>query len=227
MKIEKITTKAHCNTCGPGKSHEILHSEKTKWVSDEDQIFGGDTYETLKCGGCAEVKLRHRSWFSENDDDDITYFPALLFRRKPEWFNELRRLKKDEKFVLRLLKEIYVALQYDLPALALMGVRALLERVMISKTGDQGTFMENITEFEKIGHVSHLQRARLATILEAGHATMHRGYEPEKNDVITALDLTEHIVQTVYLHDAKINELKERVPPRPPRPPKKKAAPSI
>lgn len=67
-----------------------------------------------------------------------------------------------------------MALQHDLPALAVMGIRALLEAVMISKAGDHGTFSENIAEFEKLGYVSKLQRARLETILEAGHATIHR-----------------------------------------------------
>lgn len=85
---------------------------------------------------------------------------------------------------------------------------------MISKAGDQGSFLKNISQFENLGYVSRIQRERLEAILEAGHAAIHRTYTPSKKDVITLVDLTEHIVETVYLHDAKVSALKKRVPAR-------------
>ncbi len=209
------TTKAHCNTCGGERNHEVLHSEKTTWEDPEHTVSGSDTYETLKCCGCENIKLRHTSRCSEDDGPTMNYFPAAIFRRNPEWFNELwLELSAGDEFVEQLLKEIYVALQHNLPSLATMGVRSLLEKIMVSKTGDQGSFVQNIGEFEKLGYVSRIQRERLEAILEAGHAAIHRTYKPREKDVITLVDLTEHIVETVYLHEAKITELKKRVPPR-------------
>lgn len=217
------TTKAHCNTCGGERNHEVLHSERTSWEDPEHPISGSDTYQTLKCCGCENIKLRHTSWFSEDDQARVNYFPAAIFRRNPEWFNELwLELPPQDDFVEQLLKEIYVALQHNLPSLATMGVRSLLEKIMISKTGDLGNFVQNIAEFEKLGYVSRIQRERLEAILEAGHAAIHRTYKPLNKDVITLVDLTEHIVETVYLHEAKVTELKKSVPPRTP---KKKTSP--
>lgn len=208
-------TKAHCNTCGGARNHEVLHSEKTAWEDPEYLVSGSDAYETLKCCGCENIKLRHTSWFSQDDEPTVNYFPAAIFRRSPEWFNELwLELGADDDFVEQLLKEIYVALQHNLPSLATMGVRSLLEKIMVSKTGDQGSFARNIVEFEKLGYVSRMQRERLEAILEAGHAAIHRTYKPRQKDVITLVDITEHIVETVYLHEAKVNELKKSVPPR-------------
>jgi hypothetical protein len=218
-------TKAHCNTCGGERNHDLLHSEKTSWQDDDAHISGSDRYETLKCCGCENVKLRHTSWFSEDEDETVNYFPASIFRRNPEWFNLLwLELSPDDEFVEQLLKEIYVALQHNLPSLAAMGVRSLLEKVMISKTGDLGTFAQNIAEFENMGYVSRIQRQRLEAILDAGHAAIHRTYKPSKKDVITLVDLTEHIIETVYLHEAKVVDLKKRVPPKPPKPAKKKSS---
>lgn len=209
------TTKAHCNACGGDRNHEILHAETTSWSDDEAEVSGGDTYETLKCCGCDAVKLRHRSWFSEDEGEKVHYFPHAIFRRAPEWFDDLwLELKIEDGFVETLLKEIYVAVQNNLPSLATMGVRALLERIMISRAGDLGSFERNVTEFEKLGHVSKLQRERLEAILEAGHAAMHRAYRPTKKDVITLLDITEHIVESVFLHDGQVAKLKARVPVR-------------
>lgn len=209
------TVKAHCNTCIGDRNHDVLHSERTTWADDEQDISGSDKYETLKCCGCEAIKLRHISSFSEDDEAKIYYFPPAIFRRTPEWLSELwADLKSEDEFVDALLKEIYVALQNNLPCLATMGVRALLEQIMISRAGDQGSFKKNIAEFEKLGHVSRLQRERLETILEAGHATTHRAYMPKVGDVITLLDITEHIVESVFLHEAKIEELKKKVPVR-------------
>lgn len=210
------TTKAHCNTCGGERNHDILHSERTTWEHDEHPISGSDTYETLKCCGCEAVKLRHTSYFSEDDDVKVFYFPPAIFRRNPEWFSFLwLELESEDKFVEALLKEIYIALQNNLPSLATMGVRALLEKIMISRAGgDQGTFAKNIAEFEKMGHVSKLQRERLETILDVGHAAIHRAYTPKVKEVVTLLDITEHIIESVFLHEAKIEELKKKVPAR-------------
>jgi hypothetical protein len=207
------TTKAHCNICDGAPNHEVLHSETASWEADE-YIPEINTYETLKCCGCESIKLRY-TWFSRDhgcDEPTVNYWPTAIFRKLPEWWPEL----KDE-FVRDLLQEVYVALQQNLPSLATMGVRSLLEKVMISKTGDQGSFGKNITEFEKLGYVSRIQRERLETILDAGHAAIHRTFTPSTEDIITLVDFTEHIVETVYLHEGKVEKLKKRVPPRPPK----------
>ena len=208
-------TKAHCNNCGGERNHEILHSEQTSWSDDDHDVSGGDTFSTLKCCGCELVKLRHTSWFSEDDEPTVLYFPPSISRRRPEWFSGLQpQLSEGDEFVESLLKEVYVAVQNNLPRLATMGVRALLEKIMISKTADQGSFAKNIEKFEELGHVSKLQRKRLETILDAGHAAIHRAYDPKEKDVITLLDIAEHIVESVYLHEGKVAALKKNIPAR-------------
>ena len=98
-----------------------------------------------------------------------------------------------------------------------MGVRALLEQIMVSTCGDKGRFDLNLEAFEKEGHVSKRQRERLEAILDVGHASIHRGFRPRREDVITLVDIAESVVQSVYVHDGKVDALKKRVPPRPPR----------
>lgn len=208
-------TRAHCNNCGGERNHGVLHAERTSWSDDEHAISGGDKYETLKCLGCDNVILRHTSWFSEDDGPTISYFPHAIFRKQPEWFNDLWfELQTNEQFVSTLLQEIYIAVQSNLPRLATMGVRSLLEKIMILKTGDLGSFGENIKDFERQGYVSGKQRERLETILEVGHATIHRDYTPTSNDVITLIDISEHIIESVFLHESRVANLGSRVPQR-------------
>jgi hypothetical protein len=206
-------TQAQCNACGGDRNHTILHAEPSSWSDDEDGIAGRDLYEMLRCNGCDDIKLRHTSWFSGDDGPTITYFPPSIFRPKPAWLNILW-LQHGGEVVRELLSEVYSALQNNQPRLAAMGVRATLEQIMVSKVGDQRSFARNLAEFEAKGFVSPVQRERLEAILEAGHASIHRSYKPSHADLVTLVDLTEHIVETVYLHESAVALLKNRVPPR-------------
>lgn len=142
----------------------------------------------------------------------------LQFSAEPEWFENLYfEIPGEEEFVESLLNEIYVAVQNNLRNLALMGVRSLLEKIMIAKVGDKGSFFNNLEAFSAQGFVSQKQKENLSIILEAGHAAIHRKFNPIKNEIITVLDITEHIIESVYLHQSKIDQLKKRVPQRAPK----------
>jgi hypothetical protein len=98
-----------------------------------------------------------------------------------------------------------------------MGIRALLEQVMISKVGDGGSFQEQLEAFEKAGYISFIQRDAMKATLEVGHAAMHRAYTPTEEDVKVALDIVEGVMAPLYHHRAQAEKMADRVPPRPPR----------
>lgn len=207
--------RAHCNGCGGERNHAVLHCEKTTWADDEYGISGSEKYETLKCLGCDAIKLRHTSWCSEDDKPTIHYFPPSVFRKRPDWMNGLvLDLPSGEEFVEELLSEIYSALQNNQRRLAAMGIRALLEQIMIAKIGDHRTFANNLEKFEAAGFVSSKQGERLKTILEAGHATIHRSFRPSKTDLVALVDIAESVIEATYLHDSQLESLRKRIPPR-------------
>jgi Domain of unknown function (DUF4145) len=97
------------------------------------------------------------------------------------------------------------------------GIRALLERVMISKVDDHRTFEKNLNAFCEGGYISTVQRDAMNDILHVGPATMHRPFNPNEGDVSTALDITENILSAIYVHGEAAVEVAARIPPRPPR----------
>jgi hypothetical protein len=103
-----------------------------------------------------------------------------------------------------------------------MGIRAILENVMVAEVGDQGSFAANLEAFSEGAYISLVQRDAMAEILDAGHAAMHRGYKPSVTDLNTALDIAEGIVLAIYVHTEKAKDVASRVPARPLKPPKKK-----
>jgi len=220
--------KAYCNKCCGERRHEVLHSEERTWEDEVDpyvSINGGNIYDMIKCCGCENVALRHRSWFSEDMDEqgqpvvNTMYYPPATFRQEPRWIFQLMLvLPIDNNFVADLLKEIYVALRNDSCRLAVMGIRALLEQVMIDKVGDQGSFKQNLNKFEKEGFVSKSQREVLEPVLDAGHATMHRAFKPSRSDLVSLMDVTENIIESIYINQERVREIKKKIPPRKPTP---------
>ena len=116
-----------------------------------------------------------------------------------------------------LLHEIYQAVHGGQYRLAAMGIRALLEQIMVSKVGDLGSFEKQLDAFQKAGYISLVQRDAMQATLHVGHAAMHRAFRPTEEDVKLALDVVEGVMAPLYSHLNKAEKMADRVPPRPPR----------
>lgn len=226
------TVRAHCNKCLGEKNHRVLFTDSNEWSEEINhgcEIHGSEVYEMLKCCGCDSIVLRHKSYFSEDYDDEgrpisrIYYYPPTFSRRKPSWYFEIIAFDCPFSSIKELLDEVYVAIQNGSLHLATMGIRAIIEKMMIDKVNDHGTFKANLDEMQNQGYVSLRQRETLEVILDAGHATTHRDYCPTSKDLTKILDICESIIETLYVHDIQAKSLKEKIPPRQGRSERKKA----
>jgi hypothetical protein len=220
MGNEAMTRKMrnHCRSCGRSTQHEVLADDETITPWDRDGDFKLiDRYTMIKCMGCGTAALR---WVFGIDGDPGTFkeviYPPPMIRRTPAWATDALQGLVIPQPILDLMRETYVAVQNDLTRLAAMGVRAALEQVMIEKVGDQKSFNNNLSHFEQDGYISARQRKLLASILEAGHAAIHRAWQPTRMDVSHLLDIAESIIESVYLHEGHAVVLEARVPRRNP-----------
>lgn len=219
---------AHCNKCGGFRKHDQLFDIGTSWEevvdSGRNSIGGTDSYYLIRCRGCEAIHLKHESTFSEDYDVDgsanvkTTYYPAALSRRKPEWLGSIHSpFWSGQSNIEISLREIYVAIQNDCRQLAAMGIRALLEVIMIEKVGDTGSIGANVRKFFAAGFVSPNDQTLFNTFLmEAGHAAMHRGFVPDRQMLETLLDLTEGLIASIYVHPHRATALQGTIPPRKP-----------
>ncbi|MDO5686870.1 MAG: DUF4145 domain-containing protein [Neisseria sp.] len=218
METPKTILKAHCNICGGKRNHEQLKLIEKRWSDGNKyyEIDGGDLYILLECMGCESVKVLHESWFSEETDEEgypittVRYYPSSIFRPKPNWLWLLDK----EWHVTKLLNEIYQALQNDAPSLAAMGVRAVIEAIMIDKVGDHGSFVANLKEFQNKGYISSLQLGILEVALEMGHATIHRAFVPKVEQLEVALDTLESLIHALYLLEDQAKHHAKFIPKR-------------
>lgn len=146
-----------------------------------------------------------------------TYYPPAILRNEPGWMVKWWISSgQGGNAAITICREVYRALQNEQPHLAVMGVRAVLELVMVEKVGsDQQSFGKNLDSLYEAGHVSRLQKDRLKSVLDVGSATIHRGHTPSKEDINTCVDIMEHVIESLYIHEDDVKRMAERVPPRP------------
>jgi hypothetical protein len=221
-----------CSSCIRETTHKVLHEYA---LHDEDRTT---TYSMLECAGCHRVCLREQVL---NFDGDVehNYYPSPVSRKEPDWLRFMGMQdssaadfdfsetpsgaprasgKQNHDAALGLLlHEIYQAVHGGQYRLAAMGIRALLEQIMVSKVGDLSSFEKQLDAFEKDGYISFIQRDAMKATLEVGHAAMHRSYNPTEEDVKLALDIVEGVMAPLYHHQSKAEKMGDRVPPRPPR----------
>jgi Domain of unknown function (DUF4145) len=184
---------------------------------DEEVI---NTYAMLSCGGCSTVSMGHRRlWVNDGSIDDI-YYPSPVSRKMPPWMFlwsiGLGRAKGDAA-IGAVMMEVYQAVDGGQNRLAAMGVRALLEQVMIQKVGDLQGFNTKLDAFQNAGFISAIQRDAMRATLDVGDAAMHRAYVPTEKDLTLALDIVEGVLAPIYDHRTEAEKMADRVPSRIPK----------
>lgn len=172
--------------------------------------------------GCDAITFRHASWFSEDQDDNGSpigrelMYPPRIARSKPDWLGAVLQSPfwTGETAVEQFLKEIYTSLDNSCPRLAAMGIRALIEYIIIDKCGDHGNFTRNLEEFRSSGYVSPNQAKQIAAVIEMGHAATHRVFQPSVDDLKTSMDIVETIIADMYVHPERATKLASSIPTR-------------
>jgi Domain of unknown function (DUF4145) len=212
--VDQTLVQAPCSECHRETWHDVLHEVRR---ADEDgDVFG---YRMIECAGCKTVSLEYSEYLHGPAEkaDYRRYYPSPATRKPPPWSFELSwdwigGVEGDN--LGELLQEIYEAVRGGQHRLAMMGVRAMLEQIIIIRVGDQGTFAKNLERFHDAGFISTVQRDSLDKLLEAGHATMHRLFKPREADLTIALDMIEGVFAAIFVHPYSAEQLAKRVPDR-------------
>jgi hypothetical protein len=208
--------KAHCAKCGDDRKAAVVGCHKEE---GDEEVWYSIKYRILKCLGCETVYFQTYSMCSEDYEitnegeheliPNVSYWPAPRRREMPIWLNRGLPIE-----VFYLLQEIYSAVEAGALRLVAMGIRSVLERVMIDRVEDQGSFTKSVDKLQEAGYLSIRQRNALDTMLEAGHAATHRAWHPSQEDINALLDVTEHVIKGIYIHEAQASGLEGKLPRR-------------
>lgn len=171
----------------------------------------------------ARLLSEYYEWHFVNPKSQITslenYFPygtgqsSFFFNEKvstgkPEWYEFLGETQK------ALILEIDCALNNNLEALPTIGLRTLLEIIMVEKIGDIGTFAKKVERFTEQGYVTSEMSETLSHVLDAGNASAHRAYFPSREDLITCVELVKHLMHGIYILKPRVKKVADNTPKR-------------
>lgn len=190
--------RAWCGRCERQTRHGIVY--RTEFEDYSQLVMIG--CEILQCRGCESVSLRETS-----ANGSVTHYGPAKSRRSDLWarFTAFppENLSGD---LLALVNEVYAAYDSGLERLTLMGVRSVIELIMIDKVGDHKSFWKNLNEFHQKGHISTIEYDYLRAVIEVGHGVTHKNKLPQPEGAIVAIDIMEHLIATIYIHSKHVKD---------------------
>lgn len=242
IKGEDKIRKAHCATCNGVRNCDVTGYHREHY-SDQG-VWANTNWYLLKCRGCDNVFCQTIKTFSEDYshywdeelqedaisfDETIAYWPAVAARKRPDWFvNQEFEISAPDSLYGAMV-EMYVALENDLMRLSASGIRTVFDVASEQLGIDPDlTFAGKLDALVSTSLINGVDRERLETLTEAGHASIHRGWMPQAEELGTMAEILEHFVHRAFVEPALQRKLTERsaklkkvVPPRKPRSKKK------
>ena len=208
-----------CNGCLKDTYHRIVLEHS---ISEGDEhVQSSTSYQIVECLGCRNITYRTvrlcSEWMDEDGDyyPECTYYPPLVSRKEPVWFKELPH------DIQSVLSELYIALHAKSHYLATFGARTVLDLLITKKIGDVGTFQQKLAKLKSEKHISTEEANLIEVVIEAGNASVHRGFSPDGKSLKHVLDILETVLYKFYAEEghrqklaANAAALRKRIPPR-------------
>lgn len=200
----------NCRSCARRTRHEVVHELV---VETKDEYFNEtDTWQIIRCMGCHTVTFRHQ----HDDFDDVEERPdgtvkhAVTMKTYPRVIANHRGLQATY-YLPTLIKKVYEqtlrALGEQALVLASIGLRACIEATCNELNLSAASLEKRIDQLYRAGHVSNADKKRLHAIRFLGNDAAHEIKEPEQTDIRVALEIVEHLLNTVFILERKASRL--------------------
>lgn len=150
-------------------------------------------------------------WVSDPDTGEMeplvreTLYPPRVKERKP-----LTHLYYLPPNVASLYKETISALSNGSPVLAGIGVRALVEAVCKEREATGRTLEKQIDDLVEQGVLTSAGAGILHILRFMGNDAAHEAKPHKEEELLTALDVVENLLNSVYLIPGKAGSLPKR-----------------
>lgn len=199
-----------CRTCGRSTRHEVLSSFVDE--TDPTGYHERDSWQVVRCLGCHSYGFCHVNEDFENiietfdgeyeHKTEISIYPGVIQNHKPI---------EDTFYVPKLIRKIYNQTLNTLSSgayvLASIGLRATIEATCNHLSISGATLEKRIDQLVKSGHVSNSDRKLLHAIRFLGNDAAHNITEPKYTEIRVALDIVEHILNTLFILPKKARSL--------------------
>lgn len=223
-KGEKV--KANCLKCLRETNHVVLQSverETSEIVGYHNEghpesIEETDSYQIIQCQGCDTISFRHVSWCSEDvfqvgiDEWDMGERIELYPKRS---LHAARNYPGAPANVERIYSESITCYNSDALTLCAAGLRATLDGICADQGIDKGpvkcTKKDGTTGIvqskELNGKINGLSEKKILSERQAeilhelrflGNDAVHDLYRPSSDELLSAIQILEHTLDTLY-----------------------------
>lgn len=216
--MEKI--KVYCNSCKLKSNHEILSQQKRRIDDDDSGIAFFDTWQIIRCSGCETVSFCHSYYDTDYLDETVKLYPV-----RSENTHQLKPYYNVPKIVRSIYRETIDAYNNDLNLLCAAGLRAVIESIcneekIINGPSDRKNKAGKIIRSRDLaGKINGLEGKGIITKKQAiiiheqrylGNEAIHRFDAPSKKVLITAIEIIENILDSLYEINEKAGMLQFR-----------------
>lgn len=188
-----------CPKCTGKTAHKVLASLREHGSDDEEYQWIVD-HQIVQCAGCDKVSFRQ-----ESSDSETYYIPDIGYTEKlyPPRLEGMKGLGYDRHHLPPLVRRIYdetlQAISIQLPVLAGIGLRALVETVCKDRSAEGSDLKKKITHLVEQKVLTPAGASILDKIRTLGNSAAHEVKPHSDQQLVLAMEIIEHLLQEVYI----------------------------
>lgn len=198
------TIESYCRNCYKNTNHKILPKHDVRDPEGYYEI----SYQIVECQGCQTISFRkvfkdfEKHYHLGNDTyeipEDVTIYPKSIKGHK-----EIDDLYMLPKIVGIIYSEILIAIRENSKLLAGLGLRTAIEAVCDDLKIKETNLVGKIEQLETKKYISKNDADRLHGIRFMGNDAAHQFITPEYDSLYVALEIVEHLINSVYILEKK------------------------
>lgn len=201
-----------CRVCQTQTHHDILYSNDSSDLEYDDNVKVWLSDQVLKCCGCDAISFRHTSQ-SSDDIDFLTGEPVLCETIYPNRFQGRVAVVGCDEFppnTRRIYMETLKALNQQAFILTAIGLRAIIESICVDQKIPGKNLEARIDGLANSGQLSKKQADWLHAHRFMGNAAAHEMLAPKPSELVSALDIAETLLKTIYILPSVADQLKPK-----------------
>lgn len=202
--------RSDCRKCNSKTRHLIkglvVDKRNNPWENERD------TWAVVQCQGCLTNSFHHRNEDFEQVYEDFegdlqhvisdTSYPSVIQNHRP-----LSATHHLPDLINTIYQQTVKALSQHAYVLASIGLRATIEAVCNSLDVSGTNLQKRIDSLFKAGYVSNGDKKRLHAIRFLGNDAAHEIKQPKRTEILVALEIVEHLLNTVFILESRAKGL--------------------
>lgn len=201
---------ADCKKCAKSTRHEILFSHHIG--PQKDEYPDAETWQVVRCQGCYNVGFRYQydDYAAVYEVDEGVYEHETSVSMYPKTIPNHKNLDSTHLLsdvIRNVYKQTLSACSEEAYVLASVGLRATIEATCNHLKISGNTLERRIDQLFKGGYVSNSDKKWLHAIRFLGNDAAHEILEPKKSELLVALEIVEHLLNSVFILESKARKL--------------------